>query len=123
MVTQDRYLSRTYDQAADIDQGLRSYKLRVYNYMASGLLLTGIVAYFVANTPAVLSLFFARVAGGAVQPTILGYAAIFSPLAFMLVMSFGINRMSFGTAQAVYWAFAAVMGISVSTILLQFTGA
>ncbi len=120
MVTQDRFLSRTYDQAL-VDEGLRAYMLRVYNYMASGLLLTGIVAYAVANS-SLYSLFFTRVPGG-YQPTLLGFLAILSPLAFVLVLSFGINRLSFAAAQAVYWTFAAAMGISVATILLQFTGA
>lgn len=120
MAVQDRFLSRTYDQAV-VDQGLREHMLRVYNYMASGLALTGIMAYLVANS-ALLGLFFARVPGG-YAPTLLGWVAMLSPLAFVLVLSFGINRLSFFTSQAVYWAYAAVMGISLTTILLQYTGA
>lgn len=119
MVTQDRYLSRTYDQAA-IDIGLRAHMLRVYNYMASGLALTGIVAYLVANS-ALHDVFFAPVRGG-VTPTLIGWVAMISPLAFILVLSFGINRLSFTAAQGVYWAYAAVMGVSIATILLQYTG-
>jgi uncharacterized protein len=104
-----------------IDQGLRSYMLRVYNYMGTGLALTGAVAFMVANTPALLEIFYARTAYG-VEPTILGYAAMFSPLAFVLVLSFGLNRMSAPTAQLVFWAFAGVMGLSMSHIFLTFTG-
>ncbi|WP_135468582.1 Bax inhibitor-1/YccA family protein [Crenalkalicoccus roseus] len=112
--------------AAAVDAGLRAYMLRVYNWMASGLLLTGIVAYFVANTPELQALFYQRVMtprGAAVQPTILAYIAMFSPLAFILVLSFGINKLSKTTAQALFWAFAAVMGLSISHIFLTFTGA
>ncbi len=88
---------------AAIDAGLRSYMLRVYNWMASGLLLTGIVAYGIANT-SLIKLFYHQVAtprGIAVQPTILGYAAIFAPLAFVMVLSFGVNRLSRPRSRAV----------------------
>src|SRR5262245_49899151 len=116
MAVQDRYLSRTMDQAA-VDKGLREYMLRVYNYMARGLLLTGIVAYVVADPSyGLTNLFFQVGPRGAVAPTLLGIVAMLSPLAFVLVLSFGINRLSFGTAQAVYWVYAAVMGVSLSTI-------
>jgi FtsH-binding integral membrane protein len=103
------------------DQGLRSYMLRVYNYMGTGLALTGAVAFMVANTPALLEIFYARTAYG-VEPTILGYAAMFSPIAFFLVLSFGLNRMSAPMAQLVFWAFAGVMGLSMSHIFLTYTG-
>jgi uncharacterized protein len=112
--------------AAAVDAGLRAYMLRVYNWMASGLVLTGIVAYLVANTPELQALFYQRVMtprGAFIQPTILAYVAMFAPLAFVLVLSFGINRLSKTTAQALFWAFAAVMGASISHILLTFTGA
>lgn len=112
--------------AAAVDAGLRAYMLRVYNWMASGLLLTGIVAYLIANTPALLGLFYQAVPtarGMVVQPTILAYVAMFAPLAFVLVLSFGINRLSKTTAQALFWVFAAVMGASLTHIFLVFTGA
>ena len=121
--------SRTYaPTAADgavLDAGLRSYMLRVYNWMASGLLLTGIVAYGIANT-SLIDLFYQRVMtarGVSVQPTILGYAAIFAPLVFTLVLSFGVNRMSRTTVQALFWAFAATMGASLANIFLIYSGA
>ena len=115
-------MTRGQAESAQIDVGLRSYMLRVYNYMASGLALTGIVAYFVANTPALLSLFYAVGPGGVVQPTILAWIAMLSPLGFMLALSFGIHRMKASTAQMVFWAFAAVMGLSITHIFLTFTG-
>jgi len=113
------------DQAV-LDEGLRSYMLRVYNWMASGLLLTAIVAYVIASTPAVAELFYTVVRtprGLATAPTILGWIAMFAPLAFILVLSFGINRMSKTTAQALFWLFAAVMGASMSNIFVIYTSA
>jgi len=103
---------------AAIDVGLRQYMLRVYNYMASGLALTGVIAYLVASTPAVLNLLYTPTG-----PTALAWIAMFSPLAFILVMNFGLNKMKASTLQMVFWAFAAVMGVSMSSIFLTFTGA
>ncbi|WP_294101160.1 Bax inhibitor-1/YccA family protein [Sphingomonas sp.] len=95
-------------------EGLRSYMLSVYNYMASGVLLTGIVALLFASTGAA-----AQVLGG---PGILKYVIMLAPLAFVLVLSFGINRLSTGTAQLLFWAFATVMGLSMASIFLVYTG-
>jgi hypothetical protein len=122
METQRSYITRTAEQAAVLDEGLRAHMLRVYNYMASGVLLSGIVAYLVANT-GLQSVFFTVAAKGAVAPTLLGWVAIIAPIAFPFILSFGIHRMSFATAQAVYWAYTAALGISVAMILLTFTGA
>jgi FtsH-binding integral membrane protein len=111
--------------AAQLDEGLRAYMLRVYNWMASGLLLTGIVAYLIAHTGAA-ELFYQVVRttrGLATVPTLLGWVAMFAPLAFILVLSFGVNRMSKTTAQALFWAFAAVMGASMSNIFAIYTSA
>lgn len=113
MEMQDRFVTRTSAQEA-IDVGLRAHMLRVYNYMASGLALTGIVAYFVANTPSIANAIFG---------TPLMWVAMLAPLAFVMVLSFGIQKMSFATAQAVFWAYAAVMGLSLASILMVFTGA
>jgi FtsH-binding integral membrane protein len=96
-----------------IDAGLRSYMLRVYNYMAGGLAITGLVAWF--SQGFVLQL--------AQQHSPLMYVLIFAPLAFVLGLSFGIQRMSLGVAQATFWGYAAVMGLSMSTIFLVYTGA
>ena len=112
--------------AAAVDAGLRSYMLRVYNWRASGLLLTGIVAYVIASTPALMNLFwsvgFAANGARVVSPTLLGWAAMLSPLAFVLVLSFGINRMTKSTVQLLFWLFAAAMGASLSNIFLRYTG-
>ena len=119
---------RTYTPAAaaasEVDAGLRSYMLRVYNWMSSGLVLTGVVAYGIANT-SLIDLFYQRVVtarGVGIQPTILGYAAIFAPLVFVMVLSFGVNRLSRTATQALFWAFAAVMGASLANIFLIYNG-
>ena len=96
------------------DAGLRRYMLSVYNYMASGVLLTGIVALLFAASGLAYQVF----AG----PGILKYVVIFAPLAFAMVMSFGINRLSTFAMQALFWAYAAVMGVSLSYIFLAYTG-
>jgi uncharacterized protein len=97
---------------AAYDAGLRSYMLSVYNYMASGVLLTGIVALLFASS------------GMAEQvlATPLRWLIMLAPLAFVMVLSFGINRLSTGTAQMLFWAFAVVMGLSMASIFLVFTG-
>src|SRR3546814_9649192 len=76
-----------------IDQGLRSYMLRIYNYMTTGLVLTRAVSYLVANTPVLLQLFYAQNAPGQVAPTSLAWIQMLAPLAIVLVLSFRLNRM------------------------------
>ena len=99
------------------DAGLRSYMLSVYNYMASGVLLTGLVALGFAQSGLVYSLF--NMATGA--PSMLGWVVMFAPLALVLMLGFGINRMSEGTAKATFWGYAVLMGMSLSTIFLAYT--
>ena len=110
---------------AGVDAGLRAYMLRVYNYMLVGLGLTGAVAWLTANTP-LHTVFYNEVPtayGVALQPNILGWIAMFAPLGLVLLLSFRIQRMSFAAAQATFWGYAAVMGVSLSTILYVYTGA
>ena len=104
---------------AGYDAGLRSYMLGIYNYMASGVLLTGIVALLVYSSPALFQLFF-RPEGGA---TLLGWVAMLGPLGMVLAMSFGVNRMSETTLKALFFGYAALMGVSLSTIFAAYTGA
>ena len=96
------------------DAGLRSYMLSVYNYMASGVLLTGIVALLFANSAIGQSI---MVGGGALR-----WLIIFAPLGFVIAMNMGLNRFSTGTLQMLFWAFAFVMGLSMSSIFLVYTG-
>jgi len=97
---------------AAFDAGLRSYMLSVYNYMASGVLLTGIVALLFANSGLAAQ----------VLVTPLRWLIILAPLAFVMVLSFGINRLSTTAAQGLFWAFAVAMGLSMSSIFLVYTG-
>jgi len=104
-------------QSASYDAGLRSYMLSVYNYMASGVLLTGIVALAFANSPYMGLLF-----GPTGRPSGLGWVVMLAPLGLVMWLSFGINRMSEGTAKALFWVYATLMGLSLSTVLLVYTG-
>src|SRR5580692_1527648 len=110
---------------AAVDAGLRSYMLRVYNYMLVGLGLTGAVAWLAAETP-LSQIFYNQVQtanGVMLQPNILGWIAMFAPLAMVLFLSFRIQKMSFATAQLTFWGYAALVGVSLSTILFVYTGA
>jgi FtsH-binding integral membrane protein len=109
--------------SAVLDAGLRAYMLRVYNWMASGLLLTGIIAYLIANTSAINAFYpvvhTAAGVGRTVSP--LAMISIFAPLAFVLVLSLGVNRLSRQMAQTLYWLFCAAMGLSLTNIFLIYT--
>ena len=109
-----------------MDEGLRAYMLKVYNYMATGVLLTGIVALISFNISVVTD-----ASGAIVSFTEFGNTLFFSgfkwlvmlaPLGIVFYMSFGINKMSASKAQTVFWIFAALMGLSLSWILLVYTG-
>jgi len=100
------------------DAGLRSYMLSVYNYMASGVLLTGIVALAMVYTGAVQSLINPQTG----SLSLLGYVLMFAPLGLVFWLSFGVHRMSTSTAKAVFFGYAALLGASLSTLLLVYTG-
>jgi FtsH-binding integral membrane protein len=94
------------------DAGLRRHMLSIYNYMASGVLLSGIVALLMFTTGTAQAMFFSP----------LRWLVALSPLAIVFAMSFGANRMQTGTLKALFWAFAVLMGMSLSTIFLVYTG-
>ena len=98
-----------------VDAGLRAHMLKVYNYMTSGVLLTGIVAMIFAQSGFAADL---MMNGG-----MLRWVIILSPLAVILVMNFGLNRLSVPALQGLFWGFAILMGLSMSTIFLVYTGA
>jgi hypothetical protein len=98
---------------AAYDEGLRQHMLRVYNYMGLGLVVTGLVAFFVASTPALYVPIFS-------SP--LKWVVMLAPLAFVLLFSFKMQTMSAASAQAMFWAFCAVMGLSLASVFLVFTG-
>jgi FtsH-binding integral membrane protein len=106
-------MSRSQAEAAQIDVGLRSYMLQVYNYMASGIALTGIVAYLVASSPTFINAIFG---------TPLMWVVMLAPLGAVFFLSFKINSIKFSTAQIIFWAYAALMGVSMASIFLVFTG-
>jgi FtsH-binding integral membrane protein len=118
---QPRYGATIARAEGAIDEGLRAHMLRVYNYMTIGLVLTGAVAWIAANTE-FGTIFFTETAQG-ISLSGLGWVALFAPIGLVMWMSFGIQRMSVGTAQAVFWVYAALMGISLAPILLVYTGA
>ena len=97
---------------AEIDAGLRTHMQRIYGYMAGGLALTGLVAYLAAASG-----FYQSIAA-----TPLIWLVMLAPLGFVLVLSFGIQRMAAGTAMLLFWLYAAVMGLSLGGIFLVFTG-
>lgn len=108
----DFQLSRT-QTSADIDAGLRAHMLRVYNYMAAALGITGLVAYFVGTTPALIN--------PIVSNQILFFVIAFAPLGLVFFLSFRIAKMSLQTAQLSFWAYAFLMGLSLATIFLVYT--
>ena len=110
------------DQAS-FDVGLRAHMVRVYNYMASGLALSGIVAFGLFSSPELASLFFQVQSGRVVGMNILGWVAIFAPLGLLLLVSFRAATMSTAAVQAVYWTVTALMGVSLSLLLFRYTGA
>ncbi len=100
-------------QTAEYDEGLRAYMLKVYNYMTSGVLLTGIVAMLVGTNEALLN---------AIYGSGLHWIVALAPLAFVMVMSFGVHKMKSSTLQMIFWAFAATMGVSMAWIFAAYTG-
>jgi FtsH-binding integral membrane protein len=113
----------TVTDQASFDVGLRAHMVRVYNYMASGLALSGIVAVGLFSSVEIASLFFQIQAGRVVGLNLLGWIAIFAPLGLLMLTSFRAAQMSVGAVQAVYWAVTALMGVSLSLLLFRYTGA
>jgi len=105
-------VDRAYERV-ELDEGLRQHMLRVYNFMVVGLVVTGLVAYFTSTSHELMMTLFA---------TPLKWVVMLAPFAFLLVLSFGINRLSTGTAQMVFWGYCAAMGLSLATIFVVFTG-
>src|SRR5450631_638300 len=113
--------------ADTMDTGLRAHMLRVYNYMVGALALTGGVAYVVANSPALLNLFYHEVltanGAAALSPTPLGWVVMLAPIGLVLLLSFRIMQMSQTAAQTTFWVYSALTGASLASILIVYTGA
>ena len=121
------YQQRATQATPAIDEGLRNYMLQVYNYMASGLALTGLVAYMLYQAIGGSNI---EIMNGGI--TALGvslytgpmmWVVALAPLGVVMYMSFGIRGMSASRAQTLFWVFSFLMGLSLSTIFLQYTGA
>ena len=117
------YATQAETRTDAIDAGLRSYMLSIYNYMASAVLLTGIVALLFSQTSLMQVLVNFNLAGRPVGMTGLGWIVTLAPIGIVLAMSFGQNRMSTGTLQILFWSYALLMGASLSTLFLAYTDA
>lgn len=100
-------------QSTSVDQGLRAYMIRVYNYMAIGLVITGLVGFATLNSGLMPVLF----------GTPLKWVVLLAPLAMVMYLSFRVQTMSFASAQIAFWVFSALMGVSLTPIALVYTGA
>jgi FtsH-binding integral membrane protein len=101
----------TRSRAATIDEGLRAYMLKVYNYMTLGLGLTGIIAFLVGTNAAMMHVIYG---------TPLQWVVMLAPIALVFFLSFRIQKMSVGAAQVTFWIYAALMGLSISFIFLAY---
>lgn len=116
-----RYAQPGAADRASFDVGLRQHMLRVYNYMGGGLAVSGIVALLLAHT-SLGGAFFSANAAGRIGPNILGWIAILAPIGLLLWMTFGAQKLSFQATRSLYWAFVALQGVSLSLLLLVYTG-
>lgn len=108
----------SYSNSEVIDEGLRNYMLKIYNYMAGGLAVTGLVAYWISQSPAILKLFFTPHGYSA-----LGWLALFAPLILVFVFGWVASRGTIRQMQAMFWGFSALMAVSLAPIFLVYTGA
>ncbi len=121
-----RSFTKTTDQAV-IDEGLRAYMLKVYNYMTTGLLLTGLVAYFFGKASIVTGEMGQIVGvtsiGALLFNSPLKWVVMLAPLGFVFYLSARINKMSVSSAQITFWIFSAIMGLSLASIFIVYTQA
>lgn len=121
-----RSFTKTTDQAV-IDEGLRAYMLKVYNYMTTGLLLTGLVAYFFGKASIVTGEMGQIVGVTSVGALLFGsplkWVVMLAPLGFVFYLSAKINKMSVSSAQITFWIFSAIMGLSLASIFIVYTQA
>ena len=119
-----RSYTKSVDQAA-IDEGLRAYMLKVYNYMTIGLLLTGFIAYFFGKASIVTNEMGQIVGVTQVGALLFGsplkWVIMLAPLGFVFYLSARINRMSVSAAQITFWLFASIMGLSLASVFIEFT--
>ena len=118
--------TRSSASEAIIDQGLRAYMLKVYNYMASGVLLTGFISLLFFKLSVVTSTSGEIIGltsfGSTIYTSGLKWVIMLAPLGVVFYMSFNIAKMTSAKAQSTFWVFAALMGASLSSIFLMYTG-
>lgn len=107
---------------AYVDEGLRQYMLKVYNYMSGGLCITALVAYMIANTSAIRLFFNISPAGQVLEMSGLGWLALLSP--FVMIFAFGwvLNRGTLAQVQGTFWGYAALMGAALAPVFITYTG-
>ena len=121
-----RSFTKTTDQTV-IDEGLRAYMLKVYNYMTTGLLLTGLVAYFFGKASIVTNELGQIIGITSIGAMLFGsplkWVVMLAPLGFVFYLSARINKMSVSSAQITFWIFSAIMGLSLASIFIVYTQA
>ncbi|MEK9724711.1 MAG: Bax inhibitor-1/YccA family protein [Rhodospirillaceae bacterium] len=110
-----RSAQMTHDQAyaAGIDEGLRAYMLKVYNYMCIGLGLTGAVAFATSTSPAMMQ---------AIYGTPLQWVVMLAPIGLVFFLAAKVHSMQASTAQILFWVYAGAMGLSLAYIFAVYTG-
>ena len=119
-----RSFTKTTDQAV-IDEGLKAYMLKVYNYMTTGLLLTGLIAYFFGKASIVIGdsgqIVGVTSVGALLFGSPLKWVVMLAPLGFVFYLSARINKMSVSAAQITFWVFSGIMGLSLASLFIEFT--
>ncbi len=113
---------RSQASISEIDLGLKAYMNKVYSFMAFGLALTGALAHLTSSLAFDFSTNTMTSFGAAIYTSPLAFIIMLSPLAFIIALNFGVAKMKESTLQILFWAFAAVMGVSLSSIFIQYTG-
>lgn len=114
---EDREIAYT-SNAQVIDEGLRNYMLKIYNYMTGGLAVTGIISYLIANNPSFLRLFITPTGYSA-----FGWLALLAPLIMVFAFGWVVNKGTLVQVQAMFWGFSALMSVSLAPVFLIYTGA
>ena len=119
-----RSFTKTTDQAV-IDEGLKAYMLKVYNYMTTGLLLTGLIAYFFGKASIITGdagqIVGVTSVGALLFGSPLKWVVMLAPLGFVFYLSARINKMSVSAAQITFWVFSGIMGLSLASLFIEFT--
>lgn len=108
---------------ANIDEGLRNYMIKVFNYMGAGLILTAVVAWLVANTSLINLFYNIDMQSHSVSMSALGWIVAFAPLIMIFAFNYVVSNKSLNAVQLMFWGFSAVMGASLASIFLLYTAA